>query len=339
MWQELIRIPLPFNLPVVGDQLVIYGFGLMLVVGFLLAMELARYLARRSGIDPEIFANAALLALLTGILGARLSHVLENLPEYTRADRSLFQNLAAAANISSGGLTYYGGFLLAFPTLLIYGRMKKVHLPTGMDIVAPCLMVGLGFGRIGCFVNGCCYGAACTLPWAVTFPYASPAYVDQFEAGQVTPPPQLVQLDAAGRPALREPAELRRPENAGLQAIAGVQRSLSLHPAQLYSAFTAFLLAGLLVTHYGLPHAPGRTFALMMMLEGAARFSLELVRSEPVVLGGMSFSMAVSLPLVLMGAVLWVVFGRLNPPWASGRPVAPAAADAGFAATPAATTA
>lgn len=311
MWQELLRIPLPFDLPGIGHELVVHGFGLMLVVGFLCAMELARFLARRSGLDAEVFSNAALLALFAGILGARLSHVLENFSDYARADRTFFQNLAAAANITSGGLTYYGGFLLAFPTLVIYARMKRIPLLLGMDIVAPCLMVGLAFGRIGCFLNGCCYGAVCEAPWGVTFPYGSPAYVDQLEAGQISAPPQLVHADARGRVQTLDAKVLRRPESAALRAIASVQRSLRMHPAQLYSAFTAFLLAGLLVAHFTTPHAFGRTFALMMMLEAVARFSLELVRTEPAVLGRMSFSMVISIPLVLMGAVLWFASGRV----------------------------
>ena len=327
MWQDLVRIPLPFELPVVGQELVIHGFGLMLVIGFLCAMELARFLARRSGLDAELFSNAALLALFAGILGARLSHVLENFADYTRADRSFFQNLAAAANITSGGLTYYGGFLLAFPTLVIYARLKKIPLLLGMDIVAPCLMVGLAFGRIGCFLNGCCYGAVCEAPWAVSFPYGSPPYVDQLEAQRITAPPQLVDFDSHGRPQTIDTATLRKPENAALRAIAALQRSLRLHPAQLYSAFTAFLLAGLLVSHFTLPHPWGRTFALMLMLEGLARFSLELVRTEPVVIGRMSFSMAVSIPLVLMGVVLWIVSGRVAARDQSRQPAAlPAAA-------------
>src|SRR5947207_13155520 len=81
--QDIFRIPLPFHLPVIGDQIVIHGFGLMLVIGFLCAMSLAKYLARKSGQDPEVFANAALLALFAGVLGARLSHVLENIDEFT----------------------------------------------------------------------------------------------------------------------------------------------------------------------------------------------------------------------------------------------------------------
>ena len=80
----------------------------------------------------------------------------------------------------SGGLTYYGGFLLALPVTVLYGVNKKVPIRLGMDIIAPCLMIGLGFGRIGCFLNGCCHGAECDLPWAVRFPYYSNAYIDQF---------------------------------------------------------------------------------------------------------------------------------------------------------------
>jgi phosphatidylglycerol---prolipoprotein diacylglyceryl transferase len=311
MWQELIRIPLPFEVPLVGKELVIHAFGLMLVIGFLCAMELARSLARRSGLNPEVFSNAALIGLFAGILGARLSHVFENWDDYTRADRTFFQNLAAAANITSGGLTYYGGFLLAFPACLLYGWMKRVPLRLGMDIVAPCLMIGLAFGRIGCFLNGCCYGATCDLPWAVTFPYGSPAYVDQLQAGQVNPPPQLADRDAHGQRHVLDAAALRRPENAPLRAIAGTQRSLHLHPAQLYSALTAFLLAGLLVAHFTTPHAPGRTIALMMILEGFSRFSLELVRTEPPVIGRLSFSMVVAIPVVAAGVILWIVFGKI----------------------------
>src|SRR5439155_424400 len=63
MLQDILRIYLPFHLPIVGNQIVIHGFGLMLVIGFLCAMALAKFLARRSGQDSEAFANAALLAL------------------------------------------------------------------------------------------------------------------------------------------------------------------------------------------------------------------------------------------------------------------------------------
>ena len=149
----------------------VYGYGVMLVVGLICGMYLAQALARRSKLDPEIFANAAILGLVTGIMGARLSHVLENLRQYTNPELSFTTNFINAINIREGGLTYYGGFLLATPCLILYGWMKKVPIRVGMDVIAPCLMIGLAFGRIGCFLNGCCYGAECNVAWAVHFPY------------------------------------------------------------------------------------------------------------------------------------------------------------------------
>jgi len=303
MHPELFRVPL-LGWPV-------YGYGVMLVVGFFSALALAKFLARRNGLDPELFANAALIALATGVIGSRLSHVLENLGDFTRPDRSVWQNLVNVFNMRSGGLTYYGGFLLATPCTILYGIKKKVPLRLGMDIIAPCLMIGLGFGRVGCFLNGCCNGSECNLPWAVTFPYGSNAFIDQAEDKQhpLDVPPALTYLHPeSGELRVVPPARLG-PEQARL---AEHYRSRPVHPAQLYSTITALMLAALLVAYFTLPHVPGRVFALMLMLEGAARFVLESLRTEPPVWGPMSLSMVIGLMLVLAGAILWVVFGQFG---------------------------
>ena len=128
MLQDLFHIP--------GTHITVHGYGLMMVIGFLLAAQLAKSLARRSNLDPEVFVNAGLIALLSGVIGARLSHVLENWHQYTDPSRTAFANFKDAINITSGGLTYYGGFLLAFPCTIAYGVYKKVPLRTGMDIIA-----------------------------------------------------------------------------------------------------------------------------------------------------------------------------------------------------------
>src|SRR5947199_8456136 len=94
-----------FRLPIVHWP--IYGYGVMLVIGFLLALELAKYLARRAGLDPELFVNAGLIALVAGIVGARLSHVLENWPTYTDAIRSYRANFWVEVHILRGGLESY----------------------------------------------------------------------------------------------------------------------------------------------------------------------------------------------------------------------------------------
>jgi phosphatidylglycerol:prolipoprotein diacylglycerol transferase len=301
-----------FTIPLGADGIPLYSYGLLLVVGFLAALQLSKFLARRVGIDPEIFVTAGLIALATGVFGARLSHILENLSQYTRSDLSFGQNLMNAINLREGGLTYYGGFLLAFPATVLYGYFKKVPLRLGMDIVAPCLMVGLAFGRIGCFLNGCCYGAPCNVSWlGVQFPYESPAYVDQFRTGEVTPPADLLQQDPQTRKVYLVDRKVVE-KNPELARIAAEQRAHAVHPAQLYSTITAFLIAGICLAYFTLPRAPGRVFALMMILEGPARFVLESLRSEPAVLGRLSYSMVIGLIVFAGGLILWFVFGAIG---------------------------
>lgn len=311
MHQILFR--LPDFLPGIGGA-PIYGYGVMLVVGFFAGISLAKFLGRHSNIDPELLANAALIALITGVAGARLSHVIENWHDYSRPDLSFGQNFWNAINIRSGGLTYYGGFLLATPSVLAYGLYKKVPLRVGMDIIAPCLMLGLGFGRIGCFLNGCCYGAEIPagshVPWAVAFPYHSDPYIEQARDGKIQIPPQLMR-DGVARSIddIQSDPTLDPEQKSQLVAVARSQHALPVHPAQLYSTLTAWLIAAFLVAYFTLPHAPGRVFALMLIVEGISRFLLETVRSEPAVIGNLSFSMVLSIPLVVAGIVLWIVFG------------------------------
>jgi phosphatidylglycerol:prolipoprotein diacylglycerol transferase len=300
MRQILFTIPL--------GEIPIRGYGLMLVIGFLLAMRLARFLARRCGLNEEHFANAALLALLTGVVGARLSFVLENLGQFTRTDRSIWANLGDALNITSGGLTYYGGFLLAFPTLVWYALAKGVPLRLAMDISAPCILVGLGIGRIGCLLNGCCYGAECPADafYALRFPYHSLPYLQEWQGGQLhqAPPSSLV---ASGR--LLTPGEVHQ---RGLDQLAAGQRSNPRHPAQLYSTITALLLAGVCLACFTVRRTVGLVFAFMLMLEGAARCILEMLRAEPAVWGRMSLSMLLGMGLTALGIALALLFRWLD---------------------------
>jgi phosphatidylglycerol---prolipoprotein diacylglyceryl transferase len=308
MLQELFRLPI-LDWP-------IYGYGLMLVIGFLAATQLAKWLAGRMGLNGEVFVNAGLLALISGIAGARLSHILENLPEFTRG--SFTENIWNMVNLRSGGLTFYGGFILAFATLVLYARWKKVSLPIGMDIVAPCLMVGLGFGRIGCYLNGCCHGERCDLPWAGHFPYHSHAYQEQLRDGQLTPPAELLKsppvantrASSSTSRVLLTPEEVAQ-SNEHIRATAAAEHSLGVHPAQLYSSANAFLIAAVLLAYLTVPHAAGRAFAWMLLMKGVSRFLLEILRVEPPVLGRMSLSMVISIGVVSLGVVLWCVFGHL----------------------------
>jgi len=301
--------PILFHIP--GTHFPIYSYGLMMVIGFFLAMQLAKFLARRKHLDPEIFVNAALLALVAGVGGARASDVLENLHQFTRADHSFTQNFLDMINIRQGGLTYYGGVILATPTLILYFLLKKVPLRTALDVMAPCLMIGLGFGRIGCYLNGCCYGVTCNVPWiSVQFPYGSDAYITQYNTRKLPAKPDDELLHATKLPGgkvLAEPLSLDTVNgDPHLKALARLYKSQPVVPSQLFSSFTAFLLAGVLLAFMSLPHFTGRVFALMCMLEGSSRFALEMLRVEPAVLGPLSLSMVIGLLLAILGVILWL---------------------------------
>lgn len=302
-----------FHLHLFGRDIPIYGFGLMLVIAFLTCVKSAQWLAVRVGMNPDHFIDAVLIALITGLIGARLCHVLENLPDYTRSDLTIAQNLRNIFNTREGGLTFYGGFLFAIPCTIAYGLYRKANILRGMDVSAILIMIGLGVGRIGCFLNGCCYGAQCNLPWAVQFPYYSNAYLDQYSDHQITVPVEL--QTTKGAPL--NPAFPPIIGNPRLKALADATSALPVHPTELYTTFTAFLLAYLLFLYLSLPHIDGRVFALMMILEGFARYVLEMIRVEPSVLTlrfhgqsyGLSISMILGLVIIIAGFVMWNVLG------------------------------
>jgi phosphatidylglycerol:prolipoprotein diacylglycerol transferase len=311
MMRELFRFHL------FGHEIPLWGYGAMLVIGFYLAMQLGRSLARRSGIDPDVIVNVALIALIFGIVGARLSHVMENIEEYTRADRSAWENFKAMIDVPSGGLTFFGGLLLATLACITYGVMIKVPLRLGMDVIAPCVMIGLGFGRIGCYLNGCCYGAECSVPWAVHFPYHSNAYVEEYEEGRLDVPEALLARTPDGKHVRLKTVDEAKADPVASQLlkqkVPGVTESRAVHPAQLYSSFDAFLQAAVLIAYFTTRPAPGRVFALMLILQGLTRFLLEMVRAEPAVIGRMSFSMVLSIPFVIAGILMWYIVGRMEP--------------------------
>jgi len=322
MLQEIFRIPLPHFLQnwIGKDHIPVFGYGLMIVLGFLAGAQLMKYLARRHGFDGETFVNAALLALVSGVIGARLSHVFENWSAFTDPNRSAWDNFKAMLNVSSGGLTFYGGFLLATPVLVFYALWKRVPVLKGMDIVAPCLMLGLAFGRMGCFLNGCCHGEVCNLPWAVQFPYGSNAYIEHYEQGRIHPPPELQSNRKLTDdvPALKSAEAARR--DPKLRDLAAHEHSQPVHPTQLYSVFNALLICVVLVAFLTTAPAPGRVFALMLMLKGASRYALEMLRVEPAVWGRLSYSMVLSIFLVAAGIGMWLGCGwlarrpRISPP-------------------------
>jgi len=147
------------------------SYGVMLAVAFLVGTWIATREARRLHLDEDRIVTVILVALVSGVLGARLLYVLEHVDEFRREWGSVFA-------LWQGGLTLYGGVVAGTLGGLLTAR--RLGLPMWMvaDALTPSVALGTMFGRIGCFLNGCCYGRPTRLPWGVVFPPDSYAGVE-----------------------------------------------------------------------------------------------------------------------------------------------------------------
>lgn len=142
----------------------VYWYGILAAAGFVLAFSSASRRAPRAGVKGEDVFNLSPWIIVGAILGARLLYVISYWDKEF-AGRSI----TAIFNMRSG-LVYYGGLIGASLATIIFCRRAKVPLWKMSDVMAPSIALGHAFGRIGCFMTGCCYGKPTDLPWAVHFP-------------------------------------------------------------------------------------------------------------------------------------------------------------------------
>lgn len=147
----------------------IYSYGLMVTLGFLAGIYLAKQEAVRVGIAKEAVLGLGLYVLVSSIIGARILYVLLNLEYFLSFPYKIIF-------IHEGGLVFYGGLILAGITGFLYVRRKRLSFFKMADIIAPSIAIGEAIGRIGCLLYGCCYGKPTTLPWGMSFDPGSPAY-------------------------------------------------------------------------------------------------------------------------------------------------------------------
>jgi phosphatidylglycerol:prolipoprotein diacylglycerol transferase len=142
------------------------SYGLMMAIAFIVGTWLGTREARRLGIDEDRLVNVILVTLIASVLGARMLYVLEHLSEFRR-------EWTSALALWQGGLTLYGGIIAGVFAGLVAARRMGLPVWIVADALTPALALGTAFGRVGCFLNGCCYGRPTTLPWGVTFPLDS----------------------------------------------------------------------------------------------------------------------------------------------------------------------
>ena len=300
----------------------------MMVVGFLCAVFLIRRLSRRITPDPQLITNAALYSLIAGVVGARVFFVIHYFDQFRG-------NLLSVFAVWKGGLELLGGVILAITVIVLYLRHHKLPVRRYLDILAIALLLALAFGRIGCFLNGCCFGKPSDVPWAVRFPYGSYAYQSQTSANpdRNRPGPQLkipdsffeyVESNGLFYQQLK-PFEQLTDEQKQMVSC-DIYRCLPVHPAQLYSSLSAAFCSLLLYLFWRRSQRdcetdgggkflakPGCTFALMFILYGIVRFLLEFVRDDnPYEFSWLTVSQIIGIAMVVFGIFLMAVFQRIR---------------------------
>jgi phosphatidylglycerol:prolipoprotein diacylglycerol transferase len=276
MLPELFRIG---NFPV-------HSWGLLLMIGFLLAAWRGAKYASRYNLRSEDVWDASLIGLFGGVVGARLAFVLLNLKYFSAHPTEVFA-------IWTGGMTFYGGLVGGLGAGLLAAKYlpvlryrseraqaekegkpipegpEKVNLWDFADLAAVSFPIGYGIGRIGCLLNGCCYGAVCNLPWAVRF---------HLHDGTTTPPS---------------------------------------HPAQAYSAIAALVMYIILLTVEKRRQFRGQLILAFGILYGIYRFLIEFVRegatADPSGLGALTQGQVASLVLSLLAAFVYFRLVRRQP--------------------------
>ncbi len=321
-----------------GDPvgMAIRGYGVMLLAGVSAAVALAAYRAKRRGLNPDLILSMAPWAFVGGILGAHLFYVIQYHDRFI-AD-SWAETLRNMLAFTEGGLVVYGSFIGGFVAVVVF--ITRHHLPLLKlgDVIVPCMFIGVFFGRIGCLMNGCCYGGRCEDHWAaLRFPAGSAVYGEQIGSGELLGleiNPVSRQIVAVGQGTLADRAQIkpgstvneiaidRTPletaprdipvEDARTGVIATIDgqryrwgpaelpdRALPVQPAQLISSFTALALCLLLCL------ASFRREGTVMMLGFAGyavlRFVLELVRVDEDGQFGTSLSISQWVSVVVLG--------------------------------------
>ncbi len=255
------------------DWLPVYGYGSMLFVGFVLASSVAARRFRQNGLDDEIVFDLAIWIFVGGIGGARLFHLAQYHERVFRDAQGLGQHFKATINLSEGGLVFYGGVILASVAFVIFCVRRKLDTLRIADLLVPSVFIGLACGRFGCFLNGCCFGGRCELPWGVAFPNGSVPF--NVLAGR-----GFIEANALATPLL--------------------------HPTQIYSAINATVLILLTSAYLKYRHPKGAIVAVALILYPVTRFLIEILRSDELGKFGtdLTISQIVSLAIFTYGIVL-----------------------------------
>lgn len=285
MYPEIIKIG-PFT---------IYSYGLMLGIAFIIASFILTKEFERRKLNPNIATEITLIAIIFGIAGSKILDLIENWKDFIANPLIAF---------SPGGLTFYGGLILASLAIWIYIRKKKIPFLVVADAIAPSLILAYGIGRIGCQLAGDGdYGIPTTLPWGTNF-----------ANGTVKPHYALIQyyLDhpaaAIHDKYYQLSAEVVKTDAFG--TITKFDETIRLHPAPIYEFFACLGIFFFLRYLQKKDWIDGKLFMLYLLFAGIERILIEFIRLNPHLLIGLSEAQLISIPLIIIGAIGYNYFNN-----------------------------
>lgn len=264
----------------------IHWYGIMYLLGFAAAWWLGRMRARAGrlpGVDDNAFGDLMFYAMLGVVLGGRVGYILfYDLSTYIAHPLQVFR-------IWEGGMSFHGGLLGVIVALWLWSRRQKLHFFDVADFVAPLVPPGLGFGRLGNYINGELWGKPTDGSWGVVFPQSLP--------------PQLANLD---------PVALRA------QFEAGALNMYARQPSQLYQfALEGVAMFAILWWYSRKPRPRYAVAGWFAVLYAVFRFAVEFVRLPDPQIGYLAFGwltmgQVLSVPLLLVG-LFWLWKSRSAP--------------------------
>jgi len=210
------------------------------VLMFLVALVFAAILAKKRGLPPHRFYMATLITAALALLGSRLFYLLTHL--------SASSGLGVWALLTGDGTSSFGAYVLGISGAVCCLRLLRIDTLRGLDVFAPVMAVALIIGRLGCLSSGCCFGKPSALPWAVSFPAGSPAYLAQASSG-------LIAADSAS--------------------------SLPVHPVQVYEIIFGLAALLVLLSKRARQTRNGLLFFRYIVAYALFRCFLELFRDDP----------------------------------------------------------
>jgi phosphatidylglycerol---prolipoprotein diacylglyceryl transferase len=276
-------------------RLNIHWYGVMMALAFVVGLLNWTVLSRKEGRNLNLFSDMLFWLMVSGIVGARAAYVVSEFDYFRTRPLEILR-------IDKGGLIYYGGFLGAVAGMILFARNRGERFWSLSDLVVTSLPIGHALGRIGCLLNGCCYGAPCEGGPAIRYPLGSEPWFDQAKAlaGKFT---DFLHTLAAAPPG---------PWDAAASSYLGPllqlrERSLPVYPVQLYEAAANAILYALLACAYRHRRREGRVTALYFLGYGVIRFCVEPLRGDArMAWGGLSVAQWVSVSVFLAGACMWV---------------------------------